>query len=377
MKKTVMFMACALLFSLVLTAFGCGETKETTAAPETEPTTETADTTAPETTDEEPETEEEEPPRAISDEGLYTTRELDPTPIPIYPVIYTIEDNSTISLTEDGYFYFSGEASEFQIVVDAGDEDIVHIVLDGIHVTNEGRPVIYVKNAGKAIVTTEMQSDVTVTGEFGEEPKAAVCSLQDITLSGTNRLYVTSPEACVSAEGKLKITGGKYFLKAGENALEAGELIAMCNGTVNVEEGRNGLYAADPEDPAAGNILLTGGTLNLTVTETAVYAASILETDAGSVTVSAKTGLDAAWLQLNGGEVLVTAEDTGVSSTKRAGGREALLEVNGGKLDVTAATPFSYDGDTVYNGGEIVVNGEAVEGIPFIHAIEALPESTP
>ena len=44
----------------------------------------------------------------------------------------TVASSQTYNITKEGVYVFSGEASECQIVVEAGDEEKVQLVLDGL-----------------------------------------------------------------------------------------------------------------------------------------------------------------------------------------------------------------------------------------------------
>ena len=39
------------------------------------------------------------------------------------------------------------------------------------------------------------------------------------------------------------------------------------------------------------------------------------------------------------------------------------LYINGGKLNITANSPFDYDGEAKYTGGEMIVNGNTTTSI--------------
>ena len=56
------------------------------------------------------------------------------------------------------------------IIVEAGDEDKVQLVLDGVSISNKDFPCIYVKNADKVFVTsTETENSLFVTGTFTDD----------------------------------------------------------------------------------------------------------------------------------------------------------------------------------------------------------------
>ena len=116
---------------------------------------------------------------------------------------------------------------------------------------------------------------------------------------------------------------------------------------------------------------------------------SIFQIDGGSVTVAAAEGIEATWVQINGGDVSVTATDDGVNAAHKSSAYTPTVEINGGSLtivmgagdtdgvdsngniiinggtiSVTGGSSFDCDGTAQYNGGTIIVNGQQVNSIP-------------
>ena len=73
-------------------------------------------------------------------------------------VYVTLTDGDELRITEAGVYVLSGTASEAAIYVEAGDDDKVQLVLDGLTIENESSPCIYVLNADKVFVTTSADS---------------------------------------------------------------------------------------------------------------------------------------------------------------------------------------------------------------------------
>ena len=80
----------------------------------------------------------------------------------------TLSDNQNLTITKAGTYTVSGSAKNASVIVDAGDDDKVEIILNGVSVTNDSSPAVYVKNAGETTVTTQKDSTNTlsVTGSF-------------------------------------------------------------------------------------------------------------------------------------------------------------------------------------------------------------------
>ena len=130
-----------------------------------------------------------------------------------------------ISITSEGVYVVSGSAENVTITVEAGDEDKVQIVLDGVNVNNTGAPFIYVKNADKVFVTTgDGENTLKVTGEYkadgDTELDAVIFSKDDLVLNGTGVLNINSSDNAVSCKDTLKITGGTLNVSCSGNAFD-------------------------------------------------------------------------------------------------------------------------------------------------------------
>ena len=127
---------------------------------------------------------------ALDTTDMFTARDLEQTADLSEAQSYTITDGQTIEITSEGVYVITGTASNASIVVEAGDEDKVQIVLDGVSITNDSAPCIYVKSADKVFVTTtDSENSLTVTGTFSADgdtnTDAVIFSKDDLVLNGT------------------------------------------------------------------------------------------------------------------------------------------------------------------------------------------------
>ena len=91
---------------------------------------------------------------ALETSDMFTSRDLEQEADLSEAQNYTISDGQTIEITSEGVYVITGTAANAQIVVNAGSEDKVQIVLDGASITNDSTPCIYVKSADKVFVTS-------------------------------------------------------------------------------------------------------------------------------------------------------------------------------------------------------------------------------
>ena len=296
-----------------------------------------------------------------------------------------------ISISAAGVYVLTGTAENCTVIVDAGNEDKVQLVLDGVSITNADFPCIYVKNADKTFITTAQDSvnTLTVTGSFRSDGEtntdAAIYARDDLTLNGLGTLNVSSTENGISCKDDLKVTGGTLSVSCAADALEAKDSIRVAGGSITLVSGKDGLHAENEDDDSLGYVYISGGTLDIRAADDGIHAVSILQLDGGELSIQAAEGLEGTYVQLNGGTLTISASDDGINAARQSGAYTPTIEVNGGDitvnmgsgdtdaldsngnlyvnggtLSITAQSPFDYDGIGQLNGGTVTVNGQEV-----------------
>ena len=234
---------------------------------------------------------------------LFSSRDLQQTADLTGATAYTLADGQDVRITAAGVYVLSGTAADVTVYVEAGKDDKVQLVLDGVSVTNRDFPAIYVKSADKVFVTTSADSTVSVTGAFASDgdtkTDGAIFSKSDITLNGTATLTVSSSNNGIVSKDDLKITGGAYAISAASKALQANDSICIADGELNLVAGTDGLHAENSDDDTLGFIYIGGGTLTLRAGDDAIHANSAVQIDNGTVSVTASEGIEATYIQLN------------------------------------------------------------------------------
>ncbi len=331
------------------------------------------------------------PVYAASD--LFTSRDLEQEADLTNAVAYTVTDGQDIHITAAGVYVLTGSARDVEVYVEAGEDDKVQIVLDGVAVTNTAFPVIYAKTADKVFVTTVADSSLSVTGKFTSDGSTntdgVIFSKCDLVLSGTASLTVSSADNGIVAKDDLKITGGAYAVTASAKAIEANDSIRIAGGELYLIAGTDGLHAENDEDDTLGYVYIGGGSLLIQAGDDGIHATSVVQVDGGTLTIKAAEGIEGTYIQINGGTVNIQASDDGINAARKSGAYTPTVEindgditvamgagdtdgidsngniiVNGGTVSVTGNSTFDCDGTAQYNGGTIIVNGQQVSAIP-------------
>ena len=298
-----------------------------------------------------------------------------------------------VHITEAGVYVLSGTASNVTVYVEAGDDDKVQLVLDGVSVSNESLPVVYVKTADKVFITVSSDSSMAVTGTFAADGTTnldgVIFSRSDLTMNGEGKLTLTSTQNGIVCKDDLKITGGTYDITAASKALEANDSIRIADGTLNLTAGTDGLHAENEDDDTKGYVYIAGGTLTITAGDDGIHATSVIEVNDGTITITAAEGIEGTFIQINGGTLTINGKDDGINAARKSSAYTPTIElnggtvtvvmasgdtdgidsngnitINGGTINVTGGSSFDYDGTATYNGGTIIVNGQTLSYIP-------------
>ena len=327
----------------------------------------------------------------INASDMFTERDLTQTADTSSAQSLTVSDSNDLNITSAGVYVISGSASNARIIVDAGDDDKVQLVLDNVTIDNSSTPAIYVKNADKVFVTTASGStnSLTVSGSFTADgdtnTDAVIFSKDDLVLNGQGALNISSTDNGVTSKDDLKITGGTVNITCTSDAIEANESIAIADGSITIKSGKDGLHAKNSDDNSTGFIYICGGSINITASGDGIQATTAAQIDGGTISISGSEGVEATYVQINGGTVNVTATDDGINGSNKSSAYSVTVEITGGdvsvnmgqgdtdaidsngnlyikggNVNITAQSPFDYDGQGQLSGGTVTVNGSQV-----------------
>ncbi len=221
----------------------------------------------------------------------YTDRDLEQTADTDVSQEITVSDGQTVTITQAGTYILSGTASNCTVRVEADKEnDKIQIVLNGVSITNESAPAIYVVSADKCFITTAegTENSLAVTGSFTADgdtnTDAVIYSKDDLVLNGLGSLDISSSDNGISCKDDLKVTGGSYTITSSSDAVEANDSILICDGSFVINTGKDAFHAENDEDNTSGCIEISGGTFDINAASDGIQGTSCFsEQDTGVV----------------------------------------------------------------------------------------------
>lgn len=309
--------------------------------------------------------------------------------------------NQIVTVSEKGTYVFRG-TWEGQILVNASKDSLVHLVLDGLTLTNPSGSAIYAQQSDKVVITLAKDSTNTVTDgaeyQFAaeeDEPSAAIFSKDDLSLNGEGTLAVTANyKNAIASKDSLVVTGGDYTITAANDGLRGKDSVAIKAGTFNITAKGDGIQSSNDTDSAKGWVAIDGGTYQIQAGNDAIQAETLLEVNGGEGELHTgdgaasvqKTSGDAPDFSQNGTPPTIPsgnnaptdkaagAENSSTASTEDTASYKGMkagtqIAINGGTFTFDCADDaFHSNGNLFYNGGTSTIN----TGDDGLHADDVL-----
>jgi len=273
-------------------------------------------------------------------------------------------DAGTVTISAAGVYRLSGTLAG-QVVVDAPDDALVVLVLDGAAISSDTTAAIGVLGADDVGVYLADGSTNTLsdTASYPDEAdvNAALFSEADLTISGTGSLTVTgNGNDGVTSEDDLVILSGTVTVNAKDDGVRGKDSLTVEGGTTAVTAGGDGFKADNEAEDTRGYLVLRGGTVTISAGSDGLDAVTDLVITGGELTVAnSEEGIEAAQLLIAGGTVDVTASDDALNATTGSG--ESMAADEGAALVISGGTvTLDSEGDGLDSNGSALLTGGTV-----------------
>ena len=329
-----------------------------------------------------------------------------------------ILSGQSVTIDHGGVFILSGSLDNGQILVEAGDEDKVQLVLSGVSIHTEAGAAIEVSTADKVFITLAQGSENTLCAQkiTEEGADAVIYSESDLTLNGQGTLTVTSGEGKgIVCKDTLSITGGTYCIQAPGHGITGKDALNIAEGAFTITTGggsqaaqmkasdsfgqRGGFWesAASQEDEdsakakglksdgpisvlsgsftldcaddavhAAGDVTIAGGQWTIRTADDAIHSDENVTIDGGSFEIPyCYEGIEGKNVTVSGGTFDIASTDDGINATGDEAAASfgfgpgtdtgAVITVSGGEITIVSG------GDCIDSNGTIVLNGGKLE----------------
>ena len=298
----------------------------------------------------------------------------------------------TLCLTQEGDYVLSG-SFDGQVVIKAGKEDIVRLILCGASIVSQTGPAIYEKQADKLIITLaegtqNSLTDASPLTEGDDTIGAGVYAEDDLTINGAGELVVNGTQKHgIQSKADLILAGGTISVSAVKDGIRGRNSILLLGGSLIVSAGSDGLITTRDDKEGKGWIVLYDGSVTVTTgggageatvissqkdrghsgfrgtdwnmdtsaaiadnpSRKGIKAASELTVLGGSYTLDCEDdALHAAAVTLDGGSFTIRSGDDGIHA-------DGSLILNSGNVSILQCSEGLEGADVTLNGGEISI----------------------
>ena len=281
----------------------------------------------------------------------------------------TIEGN-TVTITQAGTYVVSGTLDGV-LRVDAP-KDTVHLVLNGVTLSNDVTAPVQVTDAKKVVLTlaegssnqlTDGKTYTSFTDEENTEPNAALFAKSDLTINGKGSLQVTGQYANgIQSKDTLCIVSGSIRVMTANHGLKGKDAVLIAGGTLTVDARGDGIQAETCLAVTGGDLTITagGGSANADPHQESMPGfGQQTQTDTGMETVSTKGMKAGTELYIAGGTISIDAQDDGLHSN-------GSMTLAGGEITIrTGGDGVHADSSLTVQNGDIRIE-ESYEGLEAV-----------
>lgn len=263
-----------------------------------------------------------------------------------------------IRITEGGEYILRGKSEHFRMVIDVPKDEQVHIILDDVTMYSSTTSPLYIKEAGKVILTLQegtsnVFSDEKRSNTLDEdEPNAVIYSKTDLTINGTGALTILARENDgITSRDDLNIVSGSIEVHAVDDGLFGRDRLAIQDGNVTIQAGGDGLKSTNDSEPNLGDIVIEGGHFQIATTGDGMQAAGSIRVDGGTFTINAAE--DA----LNSQHHILLSDGTlNIATNKNGIQADAAIAVKQGEINIMESNEGLEGEQITISGGTLNIN---------------------
>ena len=277
---------------------------------------------------------------------------------------------TSITITSEGIYYFTGTAQDANIVVNAGDKDNVILVFENANITSSTTSVINGINAKKITINLVEGSTNTFTDSSNytifteeDEPDATIFSKTDLVINGTGKLTIKANyKDAIASKDELIIADVTLKIIAQDDGIRGKDFVQITNANITINSKGDGIKSTNDTDEEKGCIFIKNSNITIETEADAIQAETILQITSGNIKIkttgdtsddNSSKGLKAGTLikiidgtidinstddaihsngnvYIDNGEFTIVGKDDGIHG-------DGLVEINGGIFNITAS----------------------------------------
>ena len=212
---------------------------------------------------------------------------------------------SDATIKAAGTYFVDGTLSDGHIKVDAPEDALVKLVLNGVNITSTDNAPIYVKNCNKAVLIINDATTNTLTDGADNDKEGVLFSKENLAIAGatngTGTLTINANATDgIKAKDGLVVKSGNITVNSAFDGIVGKDFVLIHNGDINVKSYGDALKSTDT---GSGFVTIEDGEFNITCLSTA-SASDTAKNDA----IKAETDIS-----ISGGKFNIITKRTSVS----------------------------------------------------------------
>ncbi len=289
--------------------------------------------------------------------------------------------DDTVTINNEGVFTLSGASENAKVLIEAGKDDKVTLILDGLSLSCKNGAAIDCEEAGELIICTAKDSENSVSDSDNytfaadeTEPDAAIFCRSDLTLSGGGELAVKGNyNDAIKCKDNLQIIGGSYDVTSVSDGITGKDSLKIFDGSITVNAGKDGIKSSQDNDPSLGTVTINGGDITINSEHDGIQAETKLSVFGGNIKIV--SGGDAAYEEIapdngqgpggrpfggdwgmRGGSQNTTSQNTATTETSQSlkglkAGGDIMICNKDTVVDITSAD------DAIHSNANINISG--------------------
>jgi len=262
----------------------------------------------------------------------------------------------TYTITDKGTYEFTGSAENVQIYVENETDDKIHIILNGVTISNDSLACIFVKDADKVYITSAADSVNTLTNtgtvidDEDDEDYCGVYSKKDAVFNGSGTININSEYIGIRAKDDLKFAGGTVNVVAVDHGVKANDSVRVTLATLNIVSGEDGIHAEN--DDLESYVYIQDGAVNIESGDQGITASFDFTIAAGELNIDTEDeGIEATQINILGGIVNIESADDALNGSSDITDAAIYVNIAGGETSINAA------GDGIDSNGDLYIAG--------------------
>lgn len=295
-----------------------------------------------------------------------------------------IELKDSVSITKSGTYHLTGTIANGNITVNAGDNDLIRLVLDNVNITCNTSSAINIESAKKVIIIVEEGTTNTLTDASSysttDEPDSCIFSKDDLVINGAGILNINANYLDgITSKDDLKIIGTTINIKANDDGIKGKDYVGIKNANIAINAQSDGIKSTNDTEAEKGYVVIENSNVNVESLQDGIQAETNIKIISGEFNIktgegsqnSSTSDIWGQWQLLR--KPMMNMEHQTLNSTDEVSAK--AIKANTEILIENGTFSIDSSDDSIHTNGSLTINNgvfKIASGDDGIHADESI-----